>query len=86
MRKIFILVFALFICFAFTCTSFAATKKGGGKIDAQDTPENAKQGIMPENQAKASKSMKDTQSKAKVDKASNANIGKKVEKKNVQQK
>jgi hypothetical protein len=79
------LAFALFICIAFTCTSFAATKKGG-KMDVQDHPENAKQGIMPENQTKTPKSMKDNQPKTKVDKASNANIGKKVEKKNVQQK
>jgi len=81
MRKIFILAVALFICVAFTCTSFAATKKGG-----MDNPENAKQGIMPEDQTKAVKSAKDNQPKAKVDKTSNANIGKKVENKNVQQK
>ncbi|MEN6624369.1 MAG: hypothetical protein ABFD50_22835 [Smithella sp.] len=82
MRKIFILVFVLFICVAFTCTSSAAASKKGGV----DNPENAKQGIMPSDQTKGVKSGKDNQPKAKVDKANNANVGKKVEKKNEQQK
>ena len=81
MKKVVSIIIAVFILFAFTCTSFAATKKGG-----IDNPENAKQGVMPDDQTKAVKSAKDNQPKAKADKANNANVGKKVEKKDVQQK
>ncbi len=65
---------------------FVRRYKERRQVDVQENPENAKQGVMPDDQTKAVKSAKDNQPKAKVDKANNANVGKKVEKKDVQQK
>lgn len=76
MKKFVSIIIAVLV-FAFTCASIAATSKKVGI----ENPENAKQGIVPD-KAK----VKDNQTKAKTDKATSANVGKKVEKKDVQQK
>ncbi len=77
MKKVCIVLVALFVFVAFASASFAATAK---KV-ATDNPENAKQGFVPD-KTKAVPA-KDTEPKAKVDKT---NTGKKIEKKEEQKK
>lgn len=83
MKKLLTATLALFLVVAFTFTSFAATAK---KV-ATDNPENAKQAITQDDKAKIdkAKATKANVTKEKKD-AKDATKGKKVEKKEEQQK